>query len=113
MAPQNETTSSLLSNLRILDIVPADTTALTLQVISSESTLYALFRALSLEDTAKVTPTSRLTQTFSNCWPIFDPLLAKEFRVVAYKWLSDLKAKGALGGAIVRKSLLEDRQGER
>jgi hypothetical protein len=32
---------------------------------------------------------------------------------VAYKWLSDLKGKGCLGSSIVRKSLLDDRQGER
>jgi hypothetical protein len=54
-----------------------------------------------------------ITKAFSNCWPIYDPLQTKEFRIVAYKWLSDLKAKGCLGATIVRKSLLDDRQGER
>ena len=54
-----------------------------------------------------------MTQTFSHCWPIYDPLQAKEFRIIAYKWLSDLKAKGFLGSTIIRKSLLDDRQGER
>ena len=52
-------------------------------------------------------------KAFSHCWPIYDPLQAKEFRVVTYKWLSELKGKGYLGSTIIRKSLLDDRQGER
>lgn len=54
MAPPNETNSALLSNLRILNIVPPETVVLTLQLISSESTLHALFHALSPDDAAKV-----------------------------------------------------------
>jgi hypothetical protein len=48
------TTSLLLSNLRILDIVSPDITVLTPQFISSEGLLHSLFHALSPEETAKV-----------------------------------------------------------
>jgi hypothetical protein len=41
----------LLSNLWILDIVTHDVPHLTLQIISSENTLHALFRAMSPEET--------------------------------------------------------------
>ena len=47
------TTGLLLSNLRLLDIVPPDV-ILTPQIISSESTLHALFHRLSPDETAKV-----------------------------------------------------------
>ena len=53
---QENTTSLLLSALRILDIISPDITNLTLQIISAESTLHGLFRALSCDDTQKVKP---------------------------------------------------------
>jgi hypothetical protein len=50
-----DTTSALLlSNLRILNIVSPGILTLTLQIVSSEATLYSLFQALSPEETAKV-----------------------------------------------------------
>jgi len=52
---QDTTRSLLLSNLRLLDIVSPDA-ILTPQIISSESTLHALFHTLSHDDTAKVPP---------------------------------------------------------
>lgn len=54
MQLHNDTTSLLLSNLRILDIVSPEITVLTPHFISSESLLHALFHALSPEETAKV-----------------------------------------------------------
>lgn len=51
----SESTSSLLlSNLRLLDIVSPDITNLTLQIVSSETTLHGLFVALSAEETQRV-----------------------------------------------------------
>ena len=50
---QDTTTSLLLSNLRLLDIVSPDA-VLCPQIISSEATLHSLFQALSPEETAKV-----------------------------------------------------------
>ena len=52
------TSSLLLSNLRLLDILSPDITNLTLQIISSESVLHALFHALSPEETVKVNSSS-------------------------------------------------------
>ena len=55
MVVNNDSTSSLLlSNLRILDIVSPEITTLTLQFISSESTLHSLFVALSPEEATRV-----------------------------------------------------------
>jgi hypothetical protein len=51
----SESTSFLLlSSLRLLDIVSPDVANLTLQIVSSESTLHGLFVALSPEETQKV-----------------------------------------------------------
>ena len=50
----------LLSNLRILGIVSPEIASLTLQIISSENTLHALFIALSPEETHKVLHMIRL-----------------------------------------------------
>lgn len=50
----NDTTSLLLSNLRILEIVSPETTVLTPQFIASEGLLHSLFHALSPDETAKV-----------------------------------------------------------
>ena len=51
---ESSTSSLLLSNLRLLDIVSPEVTNLTLQIVSAESTLHGLFVALSPEETQKV-----------------------------------------------------------
>jgi hypothetical protein len=48
------TSSLLLSNLRLLNIVSPDIAVLTLQIICAESTLHALFHTLSPQESAKV-----------------------------------------------------------
>jgi len=98
--------SLLLSNLQLLNIVTPDTKHLTPHLLSAEITLYSLLQAYSTDLTSR---------SFSHCWPIHDPLQAKEFKIQAYKVLLELKTTGVLSGngVVVRKSLLEDRQGER
>ncbi|BFZ63002.1 hypothetical protein YB2330_004114 [Saitoella coloradoensis] len=69
-----------------------------------EVIVYHLFKELS---------SSECRKRFDQCWPIYQPIQTKEFRNVTFKWLSDLKQSGALGQTIIRRSLLEDCQGER
>ncbi|GAO47378.1 hypothetical protein SAICODRAFT_8923 [Saitoella complicata NRRL Y-17804] len=106
----------ILDNLRLLgvldkaqkehelDIAPETFTSVKNKGKAMEVIVYHLFKELSLGECRK---------RFDQCWPIYQPIQSKEFRNVAFKWLSDLKQSGALGPTIVRRSLLEDCQGER
>lgn len=55
-------------------------------------------------------------QKFQGCWPIYEPVQARELRNIVFKWLTDLKKNGQLqvgGNVIIRRSLFDDCSGER
>ncbi|KAI9597866.1 HAUS augmin-like complex subunit 6 N-terminus-domain-containing protein, partial [Syncephalis fuscata] len=57
---------------------------------------------------------SATRQKFLHCWPAFDRKQSRELLAIAFHWLEQLKKSGHLWPTVaIRKSYLEDGQGER
>lgn len=131
--------SLLLTNLQLLDYDndPEQSFPINSDVFTSlknkgkafEHIAYHLFHILDPEECALVcgfhpTAWSKINkeimlitdqyQRLDTCWPIFEPAQSRELRNVIFKWLSDLKKNGQLGGnVLVRRTLLDDCSGDR
>lgn len=136
MKPSPTAVLLLLTNLRLLDydndsegsypITPDIFTSLKNKGKAFEHIVYHLLKTLDPEECAIVRkfcpymPMHRNANYLNNkkrlegCWPIYEPVQSRELRNIVFKWLTDLKKSGQMGGNIlVRRTLLDDCSGER